>query len=403
MDTQKRNHGDDEPGCAKKIKKDDVVDSKDSAYPLWQFDLELGLQPLTKPVPVMILGCGTPGRSMGWYHAVQLLEGRCPSLQLHTIVEPFLLGPGAGSKDGDAFREWVAKEASTVQICQKAKDAKDLPGGSMLAIVACRTADMPGLFQEAIEAGCTHVLMEKPGAASPEELRQMASTARDKGIETFVGYNKNASMYAAEAQKQLRKLTANEGMQGVVVEYYHGNAFRPMDLAECFPRCAEGIMKNMCCHELALLVAFHGLELSTLATVDVDKANTSLETHGGCTDFSRIALDITMTDGRRLRLQADRCGGQLSSASVYVAGVKELRAEMPSPQHKQIITELEVRRPGAQAYFYAQDREYALVKEWCAAAVMSKPAPGLVSLEQAAKVLELAGYLTEVLTKAVAS
>jgi hypothetical protein len=43
----------------------------------------------------VLSGCGMPLRGMGWYHAVQMLGGECPSAKLCHIVEPWFLGPGA--------------------------------------------------------------------------------------------------------------------------------------------------------------------------------------------------------------------------------------------------------------------------------------------------------------------
>ena len=43
---------------------------------------------------VVMVGCGAPNRGMGWYHAVQMLEGRVPSAALCYVVEPWFLGPG---------------------------------------------------------------------------------------------------------------------------------------------------------------------------------------------------------------------------------------------------------------------------------------------------------------------
>ena len=45
--------------------------------------------------PIRVVGCGMPLRGMGWYHAVQMLGGECPSAKLCHIVEPWFLGPGA--------------------------------------------------------------------------------------------------------------------------------------------------------------------------------------------------------------------------------------------------------------------------------------------------------------------
>jgi hypothetical protein len=43
---------------------------------------------------VVLVGCGAPGRGMGWYHAEQLLKKKCPSAVLKYIVEPWFLGAG---------------------------------------------------------------------------------------------------------------------------------------------------------------------------------------------------------------------------------------------------------------------------------------------------------------------
>ena len=43
---------------------------------------------------IVLVGCGCPLRGMGWYHAVQLLGGECPSGKLAYIVEPWFMGGG---------------------------------------------------------------------------------------------------------------------------------------------------------------------------------------------------------------------------------------------------------------------------------------------------------------------
>ena len=43
---------------------------------------------------VVLVGCGTPNRGMGWYHAVQMIKGKCPSAKLCFVVEPWFLGAG---------------------------------------------------------------------------------------------------------------------------------------------------------------------------------------------------------------------------------------------------------------------------------------------------------------------
>ena len=49
---------------------------------------------MSEPCEVVLVGCGAPSRGMGWYHAEQLLKGKCPSAKLCYIVEPWFLGAG---------------------------------------------------------------------------------------------------------------------------------------------------------------------------------------------------------------------------------------------------------------------------------------------------------------------
>jgi len=43
---------------------------------------------------VVLVGCGAPLRGMGWYHAVQMIKGKCPAAKLCFVVEPWFLGAG---------------------------------------------------------------------------------------------------------------------------------------------------------------------------------------------------------------------------------------------------------------------------------------------------------------------
>ena len=58
-------------------------------------------------------------------------------------------------------------------------------------MIAGRTPDNPTFFREAIAAGATHVLLEKPGAPSVGELEAMAKIAADKKVPVFMGFIKN--------------------------------------------------------------------------------------------------------------------------------------------------------------------------------------------------------------------
>ena len=95
---------------------------------------------------VVLVGCGAPNRGMGWYHATQMLEGRCPSASLDYVVEPWFLGGGGGASGpgGSEFASWsnvVASEYGTVF----ATSVMSLPPPKRprLALISGRTADNP--------------------------------------------------------------------------------------------------------------------------------------------------------------------------------------------------------------------------------------------------------------------
>ena len=54
--------------------------------------------------------------------------------------------------------------------------------------------DNPGFFRQALAAGATHILLEKPGAPSVGELEAMAAEAKER-TPVFMGFIKNISPY----------------------------------------------------------------------------------------------------------------------------------------------------------------------------------------------------------------
>ena len=58
---------------------------------------------MSAPTEVALVGCGMPGRGMGWYHAKQILDGEVPSAKLTDVVEPWFLGGGADGPGGAEF------------------------------------------------------------------------------------------------------------------------------------------------------------------------------------------------------------------------------------------------------------------------------------------------------------
>ena len=146
-----------------------------------------------KRAEVVLVGCGAPNRGMGWYHAIQMLEGRCPSASLDYVVEPWFLGDdGAAGPGGSEFAEWsndVASEYGTVFTAELSTLPMP-PERPRLALISGRTADNPALLTQCIAAGCKTIYLEKPGAPTVKELQRMQTEAREAGVEVLMGYNK---------------------------------------------------------------------------------------------------------------------------------------------------------------------------------------------------------------------
>ena len=140
-------------------------------------------------VDVVIVGCGLPGRGMGWYHALQLVNGDIAEGRVTDIVEPWFLGAGAVGPGGESFaelkNEWEKRginfHSSVSTISAPAA------GGQKVALISGRTADNPSLLKEVIEVGCTCVYLEKPGAPSVAELEKMAAHAAAKKVPVYMG------------------------------------------------------------------------------------------------------------------------------------------------------------------------------------------------------------------------
>merc|ERR1719296_225183 len=281
---------------------------------------------------VVLVGCGAPNRGMGWYHAIQMLEGRCPSASLDYIIEPCFLGGGASGPGGPEFKEWK-EEAEAKYGTKFGTSLSDLPAPEQprMALISGRTADNPRLLSESIASGCKVIYLEKPGAPTVAELATMKEEAEAADVEVLMGYNKNVCKYVRNTREYA---AANPGSH---VTFVSNNAYENTaeSLGECFERNAEGMLKNMAIHELALLVSFYDVSVENIESVTADKEFSSMQTLAGptgkdFTDFDRIKFTIKTKTGKEVSVQADRCGGDTSYATVSDSDGKELfRHSMP--------------------------------------------------------------------------
>ena len=347
-----------------------------------------------------VVGCGLPARGMGWFHGLQLTEGECASARLSDVVEPWFLGAGKDSDAGAEFKEGVVDQWTDTRFSDTlSKDTWSRAGpGPKLALIAGRTVDNPGFFRQALAAGATHILLEKPGAPSVTELQAMASEASEANVPVFMGFIKNISPYFTEALG-----VANEN-PGSLVTLSSRNDYAKEDLGECFERNAEGLLKNMAIHELALAATFFGMRADTITDVDtsgcdVDADGCDLQTLGVFSDFQRRDFVLTNKEGGRVRIIADRCGGDECRAVVTHEGKELLNRAMIDAPRQQVVEERMAAHPDWIGYLITQEPEYRELKERCAAAAVAGEFPeGVATIEIAIEALKLAEYLTPLLS-----
>jgi predicted dehydrogenase len=268
-----------------------------------------------------------------------------------------------------------------------------------LALISGRTADNPRLLTESIANGAKCIYLEKPGAPTVAELEKMKSEAEAAGVEVLMGYNKNVCKYV---RKTREFASANPGSH---VTFVSNNAYEntPESLGECFERNAEGMLKNMAIHELALLVSFYDVTVDNIAEVMADKEFSSMQTLPGpsgkmFTDFDKIKFTIKTKNGNEVSVQADRCGGTDSFATVTKDGNEIFRYYMPDEEDKKHVKELEKKYPTAMPYFFTQDPDYITVKERVAKhTVDGSTAEGVATIGIAVETLKVAEYLTPIL------
>lgn len=228
------------------------------------------------------------------------------------------------------------------------------------------------------------------------ELTAMKEEAAEAGVKVLMGYNKNVCKYVTRAREFADK---HDGSHVTLVS---NNAYENTaeSLGECFERNAEGMLKNMAIHELALLVSFFDVTVENIESAAADKEFSSCQTLQGpsgkeWTDFDKIKFTIKTKTGKEVSVQADRCGGDVSYAKVEIDGKEVFRHSMPDEDDKANVSKLEAEYPGAMPYFFSQDPDYITVKERVAAfCAKGKEPTGIATIEIACETLRVAEYLT---------
>jgi predicted dehydrogenase len=317
------------------------------------------------------------------------------------VVEPWFMSEAGFSAPGsDIFNSW-RKEMEEKHGVRFFSRVEEIPPADTderrMAIISARTADNPKLFEQCLKIGCHSIYLEKPGAPSVLELEYMRDIAKEAGVTVLMGFNKNVAKYSNLTMSHAHATLGS-------VTFVHNNDYSKDDLGECFERNSEGMLKNMAIHELALLVTFFGVTTSTIESVMADKQNSSCQTLVGpsgkeFTDFDKIKFTVITNTGTQVSIIADRCGGNDSVGIVTNQSGEELaRYSMPDEEDIIKMKALEAENPGANAYFYVQDPDYATLKERIAKnCVDGTPAQGVATIDMALETLKVAEYLTPLL------
>lgn len=216
------------------------------------------------------------------------------------------------------------------------------------------------------------------------------------GSRVYLGYNKNVTPYVKKA------LAVAESEKESKVTFVHNNSYKKEELPECFSRNSEGMLKNMAVHELALLVSFFGVTVDTLSKFTIDKKVSQKLTLGGFTDFSKVSFEVTTKSGKSVAVIADRCGGNVSYASVINSKTKkELgKFEFPDAAIQKKVDALSKADPEMMPYFFVQSDDYLELKNRVVSACLNDvDAEGVATISVAIEALKLAEYGTAELKK----
>ena len=339
-------------------------------------------------VDVVVIGCGLPKKSMGWYHLEQLLT--MPSVKVKAVVEPFYLSVNPADVP-QTFASMVNSLKNDITFTSSVSELANFTEKTIV-LIAGRTSDNPKLFQQALEKGAGCIYLEKPGAPSFEELQRMKALAllTTPPTRIFVGYNKNVTNYVKEALK------LSESINNSQVEFIHNNSYTRDGLDECFERNSEGMLKNMAIHELAVLVSFFGVKVSNISKLIVDKENSEKLTLNGRTDFSKVRFTITTKDNKSVTVTADRCGGEVAHAIVRDKSGKVVGTfDCPNSEEVKEVEEQVKADPEMMGYFFSNSKDYLQLKTEVVDMYLGGGSEGTVAtIDVAIEALKLAEWVT---------
>jgi len=351
---------------------------------------------------------------MGWFHLTQLLAS--DHVAVNNVIEPWFLGKGRNSPGSAAFITFQREHPELSFL----ESVEELPfsSGPLLALIAGRTHDAPELFASIVAKGATHVYIEKPGAQSAVQLEEMIKLATRQKVAVVVGYNKNVARYTLDCAAAIQR---HQGIAPTVT-LQHCNAFKPgKELLDfmCGPG-REGMVHNMCCHELALMTTIFGVNQQSVQRVVLDADSKLVDLGDGSSDWEKLGFTLELdppanisaaisaggficadqhTESThtlsQIRCVADRCGGNWSALLVDFGDYQQT-FRLPDATHEAWVANEQRKDPNIRSYFLQQAPDYQRVKNdfvrHIAAGKPGVPA-GVVDLHGALRTLQLADML----------
>ena len=161
--------------------------------------------------------------------------------------------------------------------------------------------------------------------------------------------------------------------------------------------------------ELALLVSFFDVTVDTIDKFELQKdklfteklavwvPGTVVPDEKYISDFSRIGFKVTTKAGKSVSVMADRCGGNVSFASVRDSkGMEVQKFEFPDSETLAKVDELCIADPDMMPYFFIQSDDYDVLKTRVVESTLAgKDAEGVATIQIAIEALKLAEHFTE--------
>lgn len=134
-----------------------------------------------------------------------------------------------------------------------------------IAIVNGLDPQVPELAEQAAQAGIRGLLLEKPGAASPQRFYELARDLRRRDVHTEIGYE----LHYADSMALTRELIAQKVLGQITLARFHGGC--PIGAGanpwHSIPEDPGGLVFAEGCHLLEMVVDLFGTPLRVGASV----------------------------------------------------------------------------------------------------------------------------------------